>query len=192
MRGTFVAYGVPVACVGIIPACAGNMFGFCAFARSAWDHPRVCGEHHRAIRDTIRSTGSSPRVQGTLRQRRGGDRRGGIIPACAGNTGRSLTTAPASRDHPRVCGEHLCQSPSRIFVAGSSPRVRGTRWLRFESRQALGIIPACAGNTFRCSAQPIWARDHPRVCGEHVPSPHSPEWLWGSSPRVRGTPQVRA
>ena len=72
---------------------------------------------------------------------------------------------------------------------GSSPRVRGT--LRNEQGNVprQGIIPACAGNTF----QGCWLHsrgwDHPRVCGEHNGVEDLKKALWGSSPRVRGTPR---
>ena len=71
-------------------------------------------------------------------------------------------------------------------AAGSSPRVRGKPLVALPADDASGLIPACAGKTFksRRPALPSWA--HPRVCGENswtgsrlISSP-------GSSPRVRG------
>ena len=58
--------GVPVSRgLGIIPACAGNTRG-CSGRRSrSRDHPRVCGEHHRAEGGLGMGEGSSPRVRGT-------------------------------------------------------------------------------------------------------------------------------
>ena len=54
------------------------------------------------------------------------------------------------------------------------------------------IIPAYAGNTcaIECSAHAYG--DHPRVCGEHMPSVSARAMYMGSSPRMRGTPHVRA
>ena len=73
-----------------------------------------------------------------------------------------------SRDHPRVCGEHIEIIDPSDVNAGSSPRMRGT-----PSR----------GNCAWCRR-----RDHPRVCGEHLePSPVQNSTA-GSSPRMRGTP----
>ena len=154
------------------------------------------------------STGSSPRVRGTLAaqggvaavggiipacagtpcyRRRGSDRNG-IIPACAGNTGRRCGCHEHVRDHPRVCGEHPFSSIVHNPPGGSSPRVRGTRGHArcFEGRA--GIIPACAGNTCKVSSSVFSAWDHPRVCGEHKPRRRQPTARPGSSPRVRGTP----
>ena len=54
-------------------------------------------------------------------------------------------------------------------VAGSSPRVRGTRPLAASIEARPRFIPACAGNS--------------------ATNGHQPPWTIGSSPRVRGTPQ---
>ena len=69
--------------------------------------------------------------------------------------------------HPRVCGEHATGMESAAVVAGSSPRVRGTR-------------PASAWAWWTSSV-------HPRVCGEHAGGAGAGERAVGSSPRVRGT-----
>ena len=70
---------------------------------------------------------------------------------------------------------------------GSSPRVRGTRWLTYSELDRVRFIPACAGNTRsrrrRTAARPV----HPRVCGEHIKRGFYGLAETGSSPRVRGT-----
>ena len=53
-----------------------------------------------------------------------------------------------------------------------------------------GIIPACAGNTRSRSCLCPFARDHPRVCGEHLAHFDDEMGIEGSSPRVRGTPAL--
>ncbi len=154
------------------------------------------------------SSGSSPRVRGTLYGRRVRRRPGGIIPACAGNTSAQLCADIARRDHPRVCGEHPAVIAALNVEAGSSPRVREhsnfwrkcsdvgdhprvcgehRRWPCADGRRP-GIIPACAGNTRECSVFPSMPRDHPRVCGEHAQDGSNRTVIEGSSPRVRGTP----
>ena len=50
-----------------------------------------------------------------------------------------------------------------------------------------GIIPAYAGNTSSGKARGFSARDHPRVCGEHVGTSSYNAAIAGSSPRMRGT-----
>ena len=151
------------------------------------DHPRVCGEHracgvlHRPCR------GSSPRVRGTQSPDWTSPRRSGIIPACAGNTTPSERSSPLTRDHPRVCGEHIGDLGTFEFIEGSSPRVRGTRLRARLRRLRNGIIPACAGNTSSWLPRIKCLRDHPRVCGEHITSTEGTAESTGSSPRVRGT-----
>ena len=77
------------------------------------DHPRVCGEHDGADRTFNVSTGSSPRMRGTLFDVPSVFVNMGIIPAYAGNTIPSRPFAATTWDHPRVCGEH---TPSRLAL----------------------------------------------------------------------------
>ena len=147
MRGTHNGSWQSPWPIGIIPACAGNtLLGQCVDCLH-W--------------------GSSPRVRGTLNRspRQSGSR--GIIPACAGNTWFSGIARPPNRDHPRVCGEHHHVVQLVGVPQGSSPRVRGTRIRHVIEPAVPGIIPACAGNTFRPGRIRAARRDHPRVCGEH-------------------------
>ena len=66
-----------------------------------------------------------------------------------------------------MCGEHLNAVAGGNADTGSSPRVRGTHELPVVLPEALGIIPACAGNTLYNAGASIISGDHPRVCGEH-------------------------
>ena len=91
---------------GIIPAYAGSTARPRRGRRRPEDHPRVCGEHITTQPDSMPVEGSSPRMRGARRATRRATRRGGIIPAYAGSTLDEGFDARASRDHPRVCGEH--------------------------------------------------------------------------------------
>ncbi len=71
--------------------------------------------------------------------------------------------------------------------AGSSPRVRGTRYSIGFPVSYARFIPACAGNTSRRKRNRCIMPVHPRVCGEHVVAPRIYKSSVGSSPRVRGT-----
>ena len=126
-------------------------------------------------------------MRGTRARRDWGLRRRGIIPACAGNTMVWSIDASFTRDHPRVCGEHLIVAIGMAVGQGSSPRVRGTRGADRPRDQDAGIIPACAGNTAGARSCTAWRRDHPRVCGEHSRRTATVSVTLGSSPRVRGT-----
>ena len=167
MRGTPVGDGVPVAAVGIIPACAGNTHASVPRRPPTRDHPRVCGEHRRVHMEGLPGGGSSPRVRGTHLDQTLSLNLGGIIPACAGNTTRGESEDCTTRDHPRVCGEHKPRRRQPTARPGSSPRVRGTRALAEVAVDEQGIIPACAGNTVANMGYSQSDRDHPRVCGEH-------------------------
>ena len=90
-----------------------------------------------------------------------------FIPAHAGNTFQSCPRDCPPAVHPRACGEHLdcpCFSP---VLAGSSPRMRGTRCRR--------------------STNPRQSSVHPRACGEHLDDLPAVPHGAGSSPRMRGT-----
>ena len=89
-------------------------------------------------------------------------------------------------DHPRMCGEH--QNASRLSHGplGSSPHVRGALRPSATIGLGCGIIPACAGSTLFCHRFFGRFRDHPRMCGEHLPESAICGHSRGSSPHVRG------
>ncbi len=171
---------------GIIPACAGSSTRTSKATTGRWDHPRVCGEQVTALRQTSMNVGSSPRVRGAGHRRCDALGRTGIIPACAGSSHSFASQRECSRDHPRVCGEQWPPHAPRWCPPGSSPRVRGAGGRTRSLKLASGIIPACAGSSYRIGAGFALVRDHPRVCGEQWlrSFPHGP--FQGSSPRVRG------
>ena len=130
--------------------------------------------------------GSSPRMRGA-QPRDGSQRRArGIIPAYAGSTCRLLLVLWRSRDHPRVCGEHLMSHPPAPLMPGSSPRMRGAQFFISQGGKNRGIIPAYAGSTEIANPGNANYRDHPRVCGEHRRAAFRILAAQGSSPRMRG------
>ena len=90
----------------IIPACAGSTRCAAGDPRRDGDHPRLRGEHGRAVVGQPVRHGSSPPARGAPRVP--GPQRFGlrIIPACAGSTRCAGTPPPMRRDHPRLRGEH--------------------------------------------------------------------------------------
>jgi len=125
------------------------------------------GEHASNIASTSPATGSSPHARGTHVEWWQEYTRHGIIPACAGNTGRNGGGDNAGWDHPRMRGEHCRPVAVHADDAGSSPHARGT---------PRNQLPASHRHV-----------DHPRMRGEHScrPADHPP-WS-GSSPHARGT-----
>ena len=173
-----------------IPACAGNTRTLRCIPRPEPVHPRVCGEHRHSPRASFSAAGSSPRVRGTPEGCSYSRSRWRFIPACAGNTKHGQNRAVAKPVHPRVCGEHGYAVVACGGCAGSSPRVRGTRYRDRWSRVRLRFIPACAGNTCDHARSLPPETVHPRVCGEHVSALRKMLARGGSSPRVRGTRDV--
>ena len=130
-------------------------------------------------------------MRGTLQCRPKRHQPTGIIPAYAGNTGISNLLRENCRDHPRVCGEHNGVQAILTTDKGSSPRMRGTHGLSTSAKCNGGIIPAYAGNTYWKLHELYVRRDHPRVCGEHPIFDRWPVRVTGSSPRMRGTPELQ-
>ena len=116
--------------------------------------------------------------------------RHGIIPADAGSTSHGWVYRRDGQDHPRGCGEHpslpLAQKPE----GGSSPRMRGALQASEAGRRPDGIIPADAGSTLPVMIIRAIREDHPRGCGEHSMESSITERNMGSSPRMRGAPDV--
>ncbi len=191
VRGTPARHGPEQLQRRFIPACAGNTMPALARALILPVHPRVCGEHVTPVPPLENLNGSSPRVRGTPSAAAAAGARWRFIPACAGNTSMALGQTNTIPVHPRVCGEHISEEQRTVELAGSSPRVRGTHGPTIVIPNPLRFIPACAGNTppHRQTAPSLAV--HPRVCGEHhIPGDRAFAPL-GSSPRVRGTRQVR-
>ena len=133
---------------GIIPACAGSTSWTAAGAYRAGDHPRMRGEHDEDFDLTTDSEGSSPHARGALVDDGVGRAPDGIIPACAGSTGRATRSPICTRDHPRMRGEHVGDGVQIVDTMGSSPHARGARAVLPLDELPVGIIPACAGSTF--------------------------------------------
>ena len=210
VRGTPAPRRSPRPRLRFIPARAGNT----APASRRWPcfpvHPRTCGEHYSSMIALAHSIGSSPHVRGTRRGRGPEVRPHRFIPARAGNTTPSASTARSAPVHPRTCGEHRCSGLLRMCRIGSSPHVRGTLDRRVARLLPDRFIPARAGNTLRppspnCrrSVHPRTCGEHlsflsrsrrsavhPRTCGEHAYSPSMAGPYTGSSPHVRGTPAL--
>ena len=172
-----------------IPACAGNTFPHPPTHYPTPVHPRLCGEHAILGNRHGLSTGSSPPVRGTHLKRQRLNDLHRFIPACAGNTWRTTTTASLLAVHPRLCGEHGEAIRPLAPRTGSSPPVRGTLSGRQIHALQCRFIPACAGNTCVCAMAQSTLTVHPRLCGEHTAERTTPQRSTGSSPPVRGTPR---
>ena len=185
--------GTPLPCTSrafgsrIIPAWAGNTLSkFICFVAVS-DHPRVGGEHGRLYSPSWRQFGSSPRGRGTPSAWERCPTFIRIIPAWAGNTPTPPAMSVTASDHPRVGGEHHCDTGWHHHQVGSSPRGRGTQSGDPSQQSRDRIIPAWAGNTCSVVSEKSHRPDHPRVGGEHASDISGRARAFGSSPRGRGT-----
>ena len=170
----------------LIPAWAGKTTPSRWPPPSAWAHPRVGGENVSQSSCRFSAFGSSPRGRGKRAVTSDQLLVGRLIPAWAGKTTATTSTALRPRAHPRVGGENGQPIADLIISIGSSPRGRGKPGCQAGGEAAKRLIPAWAGKTDRrCEpSQQGWA--HPRVGGENKESIHVYLFLYGSSPRGRG------
>ncbi len=66
VRGTEIRKTKDNTEVGITPACAGNSYPLAIRRQALKDHPRVCGEQNLANARHMITSGSPPRVRGTV------------------------------------------------------------------------------------------------------------------------------
>ena len=171
---------------GLIPACAGKTRGNHLYTPPCPAHPRVCGENMACWPARVSVSGSSPRVRRKRHERHVHARVPRLIPACAGKTVWVCAAVFGIPAYPRVCGENHSNSNDVVFSFGSSPRVRGKLCGSPIHHASQGLIPACAGKTFRAYRSVKLQAAHPRVCGENSMYASTSFTLAGSSPRVRG------
>ena len=109
----------------LIPACAGKTRNVDTNRIQLVAHPRMRGENG-AIKTGLRSArGSSPHARGKRTGGVGDEPRRGLIPACAGKTGRACVLALVVRAHPRMRGENSPWNSCVTTTSGSSPHARG-------------------------------------------------------------------
>ena len=147
VRGALWAHPKPLEYSGLIPACAGSTDAFQRGHRARRAHPRLCGEHKSPLTLDVFLWGSSPPVRGAPATVDANQRDDGLIPACAGSTGRRGLDYRRPGAHPRLCGEHHCTTISIPRRMGSSPPVRGAPPVSTLVTRTSGLIPACAGST---------------------------------------------
>ena len=146
----------------------------------------MCGENPVNPTQTIRGSGSPPRVRGKLSANTYDSKASRITPACAGKTCLYINFIYYIQDHPRVCGENLLAEEGLSEAAGSPPRVRGKPDNLDEHDLIIRITPACAGKTKEQGGSYPSHKDHPRVCGENISHFARLSHAGGSPPRVRG------
>ena len=157
--------------MGIIPAYAGSTITRLLFTLRFSDHPRIRGEHPVVLDAGVGDRGSSPHTRGARPLVSAALPPVRIIPAYAGSTGHDQDGGRRPQDHPRIRGEHRLVRAHADEVTGSSPHTRGALSLSFHECSGLRIIPAYAGSTWSRMRPARSSADHPRIRGEHQPTP---------------------
>ena len=176
-----------------IPACAGEPNGLRRPEGAAMVYPRVCGGTGGVDAVQTHGDGLSPRVRGNRAAAPRPPQAGGSIPACAGEPRLTGPRARHSAVYPRVCGGTPDSTRAVWLFPGLSPRVRGNQQDWIHTREAIGSIPACAGEPEVMAAWGFSYRVYPRVCGGTQARQMRLLTRPGLSPRVRGNlPAARA
>ena len=116
------------------------------------DHPRLCGEKTKAGVRIVQRHGSPPPMRGKVDTEYRDKRLERITPAYAGKSSAVPYPVPASRDHPRLCGEKREYFLGMKSEKGSPPPMRGKGPDCFGDCTHDGITPAYAGKSCRLSA----------------------------------------
>ena len=134
--------------------------------------------------------GTSPHARGPLHVVPRRPARPGNIPACAGTTAARMREKYASREHPRMRGDHRFWHRRNSKARGTSPHARGPPDLDLRIEVRPGNIPACAGTTLVGSGIRRRRGEHPRMRGDHSKFALPPDYVTGTSPHARG-PRIR-
>ena len=137
------------------------------------DHPRIRGEHLSDLPGEHDGPGIIPAYAGsTPRPSRAGAPFSGSSPHTRGAPARASSTGHATRDHPRIRGEHSRAVFDDRPAVGIIPAYAGsTKYALSRSRPSAGSSPHTRGAppTSRRRTRP--RRDHPRIRGEHPGNP---------------------
>ena len=170
-----------------IPTAVGNAPSRCASVRHLSVHPHGCGERGFGCQAIASTTGSSPRLWGTLFHSPLSMPEFRFIPTAVGNATASDRRPFCISVHPHGCGERggfLGHSPN---VVGSSPRLWGTLHTPWGMESGSRFIPTAVGNALQAVAEKNLLSVHPLGCGERFVSHSAAIREVGSSPRLWGT-----
>ena len=172
--------------VGLIPAHAGSTVRVRERYARGWAHPRSRGEHDRQPYFTTSTAGSSPLTRGAHPGEEFELDLERLIPAHAGSTSPTPSSALARPAHPRSRGEHHMAGFWLPSGWGSSPLTRGALSVKAVTGRVFRLIPAHAGSTDSQNDFGGVVRAHPRSRGEHGSGTVGTPPVVGSSPLTRG------
>ena len=186
MRGKAAEQTSTIAFLGITPALAGKSYRTIHCRGGHRDHPRTCGEKQMEQQAGRVWVGSPPHMRGKVHRHSFLNFISGITPAYAGKSSYMPASAPASKDHPRICGEKFSGRLPATTAIGSPPHMRGKGNIGVTTTQEMRITPAYAGKSSHISGHDLCVWDHPRICGEKFPVSPCLLLQLGSPPHMRG------
>ena len=129
----------------IIPAYAGQIEGICIRYPARWDHPRIRGTNKTHSRAFFVLAGSSPHTRDKSSVNKINDDTIGIIPAYAGQMGKSPQLSRLDWDHPRIRGTNSNFVSHSGSGGGSPPHTRDKYCVKHSDFKNGRITPAYAG-----------------------------------------------
>ena len=148
--GTLLRSGIRNVARRITPTPVGNAGLYVQSAMPVSDHPHACGERWRADFLWVWSSGSPPRLWGTLVTGQGVAVSGRITPTPVGNARNRARCTAGAPDHPHACGERRVGELLAGEFFGSPPRLWGTHRVLYCILGNPRITPTPVGNA-RCS-----------------------------------------
>ncbi len=186
MRGNRVSVVCSLACMGSIPAHAGEPLRSCDAAPPRWVYPRACGGTCFTPSLRLVSAGLSPRMRGNRRVPGADSPLAGSIPAHAGEP-QCVSRLPSwARVYPRACGGTSRVPAPRPVLTGLSPRMRGNHAVKATAPVLARSIPAHAGEPGHMSRPDHAPWVYPRACGGTADASRAAIPRGGLSPRMRG------
>ena len=173
-------------CHGITPAYAGKSVSANPNSLQERDHPRLCGEKHAFKKSAQYNRGSPPPMRGKGEFVMPVISCKGITPAYAGKRWYAQNSSCQCQDHPRLCGEKMCDVQSANRAEGSPPPMRGKEEYSPLKNDLTRITPAYAGKSLRFLTRNQHFQDHPRLCGEKCYTSCPAGLSLGSPPPMRG------
>ncbi len=164
-RGNHLEHRRDVRQVGSIPAHAGQPGLEFRPTRRRRVHPRSRGATRGVVGAGVLHLGPSPLTRGNLCRRGGVVGQAGSIPAHAGQPPGTSRFTIAIRVHPRSRGATSVKGTQSREPMGPSPLTRGNLNAQHHLGEALGSIPAHAGQPSCRSAVMPWSPVHPRSRG---------------------------
>ena len=173
-----------------IPARAGEPTSTSEASCFSAVYPRACGGTRRNETSIAPRRGLSPRVRGNRGEPAAAVERLRSIPARAGEPSQDRFARGQYRVYPRACGGTSLPSGCTSPRGGLSPRVRGNHHQSPISVEAIGSIPARAGEPGPRLVSMMEAGVYPRACGGTAEWTFTEIVAMGLSPRVRGNPKL--